>query len=98
MASIYIFKYPTQPGLKDRIFNPSTGSAREEDMAIAMSRFSLCYITLIKIQFTRPKQGKEFPVITMQNNANYNANFESESLFSLGLKFRCLITSSFLLQ
>ncbi len=39
MEQIYIFKYP-QPGQEDGIFNPSTGSAREEDMAIAMSRFS----------------------------------------------------------
>ena len=38
MALIYIFKYP-QPGQEDGIFNPSTGSAREEDMAIAMSQF-----------------------------------------------------------
>ncbi len=40
MALIYIFKSP-QPGQEDGILNPSTGSAREEDMAIAMSRFSL---------------------------------------------------------
>ena len=32
MILIYIFKYP-QPGQEDEIFNPSTGSAREEDMA-----------------------------------------------------------------
>ena len=43
MALIYIFKYP-QPGQW-----PSTGSVREEDIAIAMSQFSfkiirdLCY-------------------------------------------------------
>ena len=36
---IYIFKFP-QPGQEDEIFVPSTGSAREEDIAIAMSRFS----------------------------------------------------------
>ena len=36
MALIYIFK----PGQEDEIFNPSTGPAGEEDMAIAMSRFS----------------------------------------------------------
>ena len=36
VALIYIFKYP-QTGQKDGIFNPSRGSAREEDMAIAMS-------------------------------------------------------------
>ena len=34
-----VFKYP-QPGQKERIFNPSTGSAREEDIAMALSRFS----------------------------------------------------------
>ena len=39
MALIYIFKYP-QPGQEDEILNPSTGSAREEDIAIAMSQFS----------------------------------------------------------
>ena len=43
MALIYIFKYP-QPGQEDGILNPSTGSAREEDIAIAMSRFSYMYI------------------------------------------------------
>ena len=39
VAWIYIFKY-NQPGQEDGILNHSTGSAREEDMAIAMSRFS----------------------------------------------------------
>ena len=39
MAWIYIFKYP-QPGQEDGIINPIKGSAPEEDMAIAMSRFS----------------------------------------------------------
>ena len=42
MALIYIFKYP-QPGQWDRIYNPRTGSAREEDIAIAMSQFSFLY-------------------------------------------------------
>ena len=35
---VYIFKYP-QPGQWERIYNPSIGSAREEDIAIAMSQF-----------------------------------------------------------
>ena len=39
VALIYIFEYP-QPGQENGILMPSTGSAREEDMAIAMSRFS----------------------------------------------------------
>ena len=54
MALIYIFKYP-QPGQKDRINNPSTGSAREEDIAIAMSQFSCIYMLYLILFRVYPK-------------------------------------------
>ena len=53
MALIYIFKYP-EPGQEDGILNPSTGSAREEDIAIAMSRFS--YIVNSNFFFLRKRE------------------------------------------
>ena len=50
-ALIYIFKY-SQPGQEDRIFNPSKGSAREEDIAIAMSWFSYIHMCPIEMFIT----------------------------------------------
>ena len=55
VALIYIFKYP-QPGQEDKIFNPSTGSAREEDMAIAMSWFSSITINMFVSKIVMRRQ------------------------------------------